>query len=107
LRECDLLVQADHVRVSTNLAPSINAARHRVEISVLERIEMAPRDLRLLRNLLDGEATPFSGGAQKLAESSAAIHLQRHIRRRMKFAGRIWEEPVHDTFILKLERRNL
>jgi hypothetical protein len=64
-----ILVGEDGSRERSYLGTSVKTSRDCCDVLLLERLEMASRDLRFTRDLLQCQATAFARAPQELAEA--------------------------------------
>jgi hypothetical protein len=88
-----ILIEVDGSREDAYLGAPVEPARHRRQVVVLERLEMAPWNLRFVGDLLERDASAFAGVPQEVAERGAVLVVG--ALRRSWSAGNVRENRGH------------
>src|SRR4029077_5046920 len=68
LGEGDVLIETHRLRVRAHFCAPVHPVGNNRQIAVLERLEMAPGNLRLVGDVANGQTAPLARVAQELAE---------------------------------------
>ena len=74
--DCQPRVHPDGTGVSANLRPTVQAIWKRLQVAALDGFQVAERNFRLVRHLLQRQPPPFAGGPQQFADDM--LHLDVH-----------------------------
>jgi len=70
--ECEPLIEVDRPGEGPNLCAAVESARYCRQVVPFDRLEVAPRNLGLVRDLFEGETAAFAGLPEKLAGPQAS-----------------------------------
>ena len=66
LGQCKILIEVDGLSEGAYLGTSVEPAWYRPQVVVFERLEVAPRNLRLVRDLFERDTATFTSAAEEL-----------------------------------------
>ena len=71
--QCKTLIEVDRPGEGPYLCAAVESARYCRQVVSFDRLEMAPRNFRLVRDLFEGETAAFTGVPQKLTEPAGIV----------------------------------